>query len=303
MDSDIKTFYPPRLRGLLFNLGLILVLGMFGAALLVLASQTPLGPGFLAYLLGALAIASPIPILANRAYALIRSYYEIQRDGIRLKWGFREVDLPITDIRYVELVEDLLFPLEFPRRQWPGAVTGVNQQDKIGVVEFLASEKSNLVMIGSSDRVFVISPENAKEFIRTYHTITELGSLSPIPAYSASPSFLLIEIWRNPTLRFLLMLTGILSLALFGLVAWAVPTLTEISLGFDPLGQPLPPVTPGQLFLLPTLNLILIIGSYILSLLYFRQQKYHHMVTVLWSSNSLTALFFLIAVLLILRIS
>jgi len=234
MDSDVKTFYPPRLRGLIFNLGLILVLGMFGAALLVLASQTPLGPGFLAYLLGALVIASPIPILANRAFALIRSYYEIQRDGIRLKWGFREVDLPITDIRYVELVEDLLFPLEYPRRQWPGAVTGVKQQDKLGVVEFLASEKNNLVMIGTSERVFVVSPVDAKGFIRTYRTMTELGSLSPIPAYSASPSFLLIDIWRNPTLRFLLMLTGILSLALFGLVAWAVPSLTQISLGFDP---------------------------------------------------------------------
>jgi len=182
MDSDVKTFYPPRLRGLIFNLGLILVLGMFGAALLVLASQTPLGPGFLAYLLGALVIASPIPIFANRAFALIRSYYEIQRDGIRLKWGFREVDLPITDIRYVELVEDLLFPLEYPRRQWPGAVTGVKQQDKLGVVEFLASEKNNLVMIGTSERVFVVSPVDAKGFIRTYRTMTELGSLSPIPA-------------------------------------------------------------------------------------------------------------------------
>jgi len=301
MESESELFFPPRLRGLIFNLGLILVLGLLAIALLILASQTPLGPVFLAYLLGALAIASPIPVLANRAFALIRSYYEIQRDGIRLKWGFREVSLPITAVKYVELAEDLLFALEFPPRQWPGAITGVNQQDQLGQVEFLASQKYDLVMIGTPGRVFVISPTDAKKFVRTYRVMTELGSLSPIPAYSASPSFLLIEIWRNLTLRFLLVLTVILSLGLFGLVAWAVPTLTEISLGFNTLAEPLPPVSAGQLFLLPALNLLMVISSYILSLLYFRQEKNHPMVTVLWSSSSLTAFFFLIAVLLILR--
>lgn len=301
MEPDGKLFSPPRLRGLIFNLGLILVLSLLAIALLVIASQTSLGPGFLGYLLGALAIASPIPVLANRAFAILRSHYEIQRDGIRLKWGYREVHLPITDVTYVELVEDLLFPLEFPPRQWPGAITGTNQQDQLGWVEFLASEKNDLVMVGTRERVFVISPKDAKGFVRTYRIVTELGSLSPIAAYSATPSFLLIDIWRNPVLRFLLVLTVILSLGLFGLVAWAVPTMTEVSLGFNTLAEPLPPVSAGQLFLLPVLNLMLIISSYLLSLLYFRQQKNHHMVTVLWGSNSLTALFFLIAVLFILR--
>ncbi len=301
MELDRKVFKPPRVRGLLFNLGLSAVLSLLAIALLVLASQTTLGPGFLGYLLGALVIASPIPILANRAFSLSRSYYEVQRDGIRLKWGFREADIPIIDVEYVELVEDLVFPLEFPPRQWPGAITGTHQQEQLGLVEFLASEKSGLVMIGTRERVFVISPEDAKQFVHTYRTVTELGSLSPLPAYSATPSFLLIDIWRSPNLRFLLVLTVILSMALIVLVAWAVPTLTEISLGFNALGEPLPPVSPAQLFLLPALNILLVIGTYILSLLYFRRQKDQIMVAVLWGGNALAALLFLIAVLVILR--
>jgi hypothetical protein len=72
-------------------------------------------------------------------------------------------------------------------------------------------------------------------------------------------------------------------------------------LGFNTLAEPLPPVSPGQLFLLPVLNILLVIASYILSLVYFRQQKNQPMVAVLWSSNSLMALFFLIAVLFILQ--
>ena len=133
--------------------------------------------------------------------------------------------------------------------------------------------------------------------------VTELGSISPLPAYSTAPSFLLLDIWRIIRLRVLLVLTTVLSAALFGLVAWAVPSLTQVSLGFDAAGNPLPPVTPGQLFLLPVMNIILVAASYMLSLLFFRQQPDHPVVSLLWFSNAFTSALFLIAVLLILRVS
>ncbi|MBN2045938.1 MAG: hypothetical protein JW757_13025 [Anaerolineales bacterium] len=301
MDSERKVFHPPRRRGLAVNLGLSLALGLVTLALLILASQNELGPAFLGMLLGALLVAVPIPILTNRAFALIRSHYMVERDGIRLKWGFREVDIPITEIEYVELAEDLLIPLEYPRVQWPGAVTGVTQQDKLGMVEFLSAERRGMVMIGTPGHVFVISPEHPKALILHYRQVTELGSLSPLPAYSTSPSFLLVDIWRIPRLRILLVATTVLSLALLGLVAWAVPDLTEVSLGFDATGKPLPPVSPGQLFLLPILNIFLLAASYLLSMLFFRQQADHPLVSVLWFGNAITSMLFLIATLFILQ--
>jgi hypothetical protein len=303
MESESLRFQPARQRGLVLNIGLILMLGLFTLALLILAVNTPLGPAFLGYLLGALAVAAPIPLLANRVYALVRSYYVVERNGIWLKWGFREVDIPITEIEFVELAEDLLFPLEFPPMQWPGAVIGTNRQDQLGLVEFLAAEKDTLVMIGTKERVFVISPDRPKAFVRHYRTVTELGSLSPLPAYSNAPSFFLLDIWRIMRLRVLLVLTTILSAALFGLVAWAVPTLSEVSLGFDASGNPLPPVSPGQLFLLPALNIVLVTATYILSLLLFRQKADHPVVSVLWFSNAFTSALFLGAVLILIQLS
>lgn len=303
MDSKHQLFHPPRRRGLAFNLGLILLLSSGSLALLYMATQTPLGPLFLAYLLGALFIAVPIPTLSSRTYALVRSFYEVQREGIRLKWGFREVAIPITDIEYVELAEDLLFPLEFPRMQWPGAVTGQNYQDRLGTVEYLAAERRGMVMIGTPEHVFVISPEKPKQFVLTYRKMIEMGSISPLPAHSGYPSFFLVEIWRNIPMRILLVLTTILSIALFGLVAWAVPTLEAIPLGFDAEAQPLPPVSPVQLFLLPSLNILLIVGSYLVSIWFYRQEENHPFITILWSSTTLTALLFLIAVLFILGAS
>ena len=166
METESLRFQPPKRRGLVLNVGVMIGLGLAALALLLLAAQTPLGPGFLGLLLGALLVAVPIPVLANRVYALVRSHYIVERDGIRIKWGFREVDIPITEIKYVELAEDLLFPLEYPSMQWPGAVIGVNRQDKLGLVEFLASERSDLVMVGTAERVYILSPEKPKTFVR-----------------------------------------------------------------------------------------------------------------------------------------
>jgi len=300
MSVDKKLYTPPRAQGMLFNLGMSLVLGLVSLALLLLATGTTLGPGFLIYLLAALVIALPVPVLVMRAYALGRSSYEIERNGLRFKWGLREEAIPIMAIEYVELAEDLLFPLELPKIRWPGAVVGVKQQDKLGQVEFFASRSKDLVMIGTAKRVFVISPGNAKEFIHTYHEMSELGSLTPFKPYSHYPQFFLADIWQIPETRTLLTVTLLLSLALFGLVAWSVPNLSEISLGYNSLKEPLPPVSPGQLFLLPFINIFMAAASYVLSLFFFREHKEHKMVTVLWAGNVITALLFLTAVLFIL---
>ncbi len=303
MENQTQTFNPPRRRGLFFNLGITLGLILLSLAMLVLAGQTPLGMQFLVFLLGALFLMAPMPTLVSRTYALVRSSYQISRDGIRLKWGFREAVIPMQQVKFVELAADYLYTLEFPRLQWPGAVTGMNTQEHLGKVEFLASEKNRLVMIGTSNQVFIISPEKPNQFVLTYRKMTELGSISPLPAYSAAPSSFLVDIWRNLLLRGLLIATILLSLALFVLVAWAIPTLTQVSLGFDAQGQPFPPVTPAQLFLLPALNLILVVATYLVSQWFHRTQKNHPFIVILLAGSAFTALLFLVAVLFILSVS
>lgn len=301
METDSLVFQPPRQRGLILHVGLILAAALASMALLLLASRTALGPVFLGYLLGAFAIAVPIPLLGSRLFSLLRSHYTVSRDGIILKWGFREVHLPVTEIAYVELAEDLLFPLEYPRMQWPGAVIGSHHQDGLGRVEFLASERARLVMVGSGEHVYVISPDRPNQFVLHYRQITELGSLAPLKPYSAAPTFVALDLWRMPRMRVLLVFTGVVSLAMFAVVAWFVPGLEQVSLGFDGQGQPLPPVSPGQLFLLPALNIILVAASYLLSLLLFRLRTQHPFVYALWAGNALTSLLFLLAVMLILQ--
>jgi hypothetical protein len=301
MDVQPTRFYPPRRQGTLLHLGAILGFTLIVIWLFLSAVQAPLGLLFLLYLLGALFLAVPIPVLAYRLYALLRSYYELDRNGIRLQWGFRAEDIPMANVLWVQPVEDTDTPITLPRFRWPGAVLGSQAEADLGPVEFIASETEGLVLIGTPDKVFAISPEERSRFLRVFREKTELGSLSPFPPYSAYPRFLPLDIWRLSSIRIFLIICLVLSIALFVWVGLVVPELSTVSLRFSPTGEPFPPVSSSQLFLLPVANILLLIASYALSLYFFRRYEKHPLIYVLWGSSTFTGLLFLAAVYFILQ--
>jgi hypothetical protein len=303
METNTVRFDPPRRNGLLFHLAVILLLTAVVVVLFTQATLAELGPVFLLYLLGALFLAVPIPLLVNRLYALNRSSYLIERDGIRLQWGFRAEDIPIDQVLWVRPAEDLAEPILLPALRWPGAVVGVQPQGDVGEVEFMASEDQPLVLIGTEERTYAISPGDQNAFLQAFERQTELGSLAPFRPYSAHPRFIFADIWGSPTARAFMVISFVLSLALFIWVGLSIPNYTEVSLGFSPRGNPLEPVPAAQLFLLPVLNILLLVGALILSVYFERQQKDHPLALVLWLGSAVTVGLFLAAVYVILKIS
>ncbi|MGD8455303.1 MAG: PH domain-containing protein [Anaerolineales bacterium] len=301
MDVRPVKFYPLRQQGILIHLGAILGFTLLVVWLFLLALQAPLGILFLLYLLGALFLAVPIPVLAYRLYALLNSYYELDRNGIRLQWGFRAEDIPMENVVWVRALEDADVTVNLPRFRWPGSVLGSQVQADIGAVEFIASDIENLVLIRTSEKIFAISPEGRNQFLQKFRDKIELGSLAPFPSYSAFPRFLPLDIWRLSTVRIFLIICLVLSIALFIWVGLVVPNLDSVSLRFSPAGEPLPPVSSSQLFLLPVANILLLIASYALSLYFFRRFENHPLIYVLWGSSTFTGLLFLVAVYFILQ--
>jgi hypothetical protein len=282
-------------------MGAILGFTLVVVWLFLLAVRAPLGLLFLLYLLGALFLAVPIPVLVYRLYALLRSYYELDRNGIRLQWGFRAEDIPMANVLWVQMMEDTDTPIILPRFRWPGAVLGSQVEEHLGPVEFIASEAESLLFIGTPEKVFAISPEEPSLFLQVFREKTELGSLAPFPPYSAYPRFLPLDIWRLSSIRIFLIICLVLSIALFVWVGLVVPELSTVSLRYSPTGEPLSPVSAGQLFLLPVANILLLIASYALSLYFFRQSENHPLIYVLWGNSTFTGLLFLAAVYFILK--
>jgi hypothetical protein len=294
--EDATTFSPPRQRGYLFHAGALGLLGSIVALLLNQAAQAPLGPVFLLYLLAAILLALPLPLLAYRLYALRRSEYVLFRDGVALRWGLREEVIPMAEIAWVRRADDLVKPLVPPGLRWPGSVVGVSEHEDAGSVEFMAAEEANLILIGVAERVFAISPVEHEAFVSAYQEKFELGTLAPPERRSVYPAFLLTEILSAPAPRALVLAGAALNLALLVWVSLEAPGRQTISLGLDPSGAALPPVAAAQLFLLPVVSIFFLLANFVLSLYFFQREDGQAFAHILWGASILTAVLFLIAV-------
>ncbi|MGZ6286405.1 MAG: PH domain-containing protein, partial [Ktedonobacterales bacterium] len=104
---------------------------------------------FVIYLLVGLVAFAPIPLLGYRAFALFRAEYVLNRDSLELRWGLRDEEIPLMDIEWVRPIEDLAFPLSLPSAVLPGALLGLRRHRDLGIVEFIASDRRNLLLVAT----------------------------------------------------------------------------------------------------------------------------------------------------------
>lgn len=268
-----SVFTPPLRLGLVTHSIAVALLALAAGLGIWMVFRVPIGLLFLLYLLGVVLAASQIPVLAYRLYALRRAFYLIERDGLRLHWGLRTEDIPMSEVLWARPGDDRqLLPgesLPMPWLRWPGAILGVRRLPNGVPVEFMAASTANLVLIATPRRVFAISPDDPQEFMHVYYRLNELGSISPIPAQSIYPSFLLGQVWSNRLARGLLLAGLALSLVLLGWTSLIIPNRATVFLSaFDE--DPAPAV---QLLLLPLINSFFFLANLILGLFLYRRSE------------------------------
>jgi Bacterial PH domain len=285
-------FLPERRRGMLYQVAVMVLLAILGVLGLWQASQAVLGPSFVFSLLPLLIAFVGLPLLAYRVYALQTAYYAVQREGVRLRWGLRQEEIPISAILWVRPGEALKERLLFPWLRWPGALLGARPAPGLGNVEFMASGTRGLVCIGTVERIFAISPRDPAIFIQQFHRLTELGSLSPIPARTVYPGLLLRNVWASRPARLLLIAGFLLSLGLLVWSSLAIPSRVEVHMGFEPDGSPGDLVPVVQLLLLPVLNSVFFVTDLFLGLFFFRRESSQSLAYLAWGMGAVLPLLF-----------
>lgn len=296
---DTGSFPPPRRRGLLVHAVLIAALAALSVWATLSLSRASVGPTLVLYLLVFLASLPPLPFFGYRAFALLRADYVLDRDSFAIYWGLRVEDIPLTEIEWIRPASGLSSPLRLPAFRLPGAFLGVTRHPDLGAVEFIASTRQNLLLVATAKRTYAISPEDAASFLAAFRRAIELGSLLPADAVSQYPSFLLARAWEDRAARFLWLSGFLLNLGLIVWVAFLVPALDRIALGFSPGGAPLDPVPSVRLILLPLLSASLFAAGLLAGLFFYRDEKYRYLAVLVWASSALTSLLFLLAVLFI----
>lgn len=308
--SESFLFLPPRRAGIVFHT--LLLLALLAACLWGLwqAAHARVGPSFLRALLPALLALILIPWLAYRLYSLRNARYVLERDGIRLIWGLRMEVIPMDEVVQLGTSEALGYRLPLPWLRWPGAVLGTRRLPDGKRVEFLAAASRHLVLISTPQGAYAISPENAEAFLQAFQHLMELGSLSPLSAQSVYPTFLLARVWKAPLPRALLLSGGILNLVLLALTSLAVPTHSQVTLGFGPGREPVPSM---RLLLLVFLSGAAFLADLLLGLFFYRRPEGTSgvgsttglisgelLAYLLWGSATLTSALFILALMYIL---
>ncbi len=297
MDEIVATFTPPRRKGLMLHLlvGLQLLAG--GGACLWLAVEQSNGTAFVWLMLAALVLLAPTPFILYRAYSLSRAAYVIERDGLQLRWGLRAEDVPLPGVEWIHLASDLPYNLPLPLFSAAGAIRGTRHVRDLGLVEYMASDPSRLVLIAAPERVYAISPSDPQAFLRAFRYALEMGSLAPIQSFSSVPAVLLRSVWADRLARILLAVGLVATLALFVATGLTVPTREAISLGFDAPGQPAVPGAPEHLFLLPVLGAMVYALDLLAGMFFYRRGGERPVAYMLWAASPIPPLLLLLAVL------
>lgn len=299
-DALPASFQPPRRKGLFLHVlaGLGFLTG--SAISLVFALQLQ-GEGiFILLLLLSLAFFIPLPVVTYRAYALYNAGYTLERDGLRLRWGLRAEDIPLPDIEWVRPASDLGYNLPLPPLSFPGAIIGRRQVEELGEVEYMASDVDTILLVAASQKVYAISPENTRGFVRTFQNIIEMGSISPLEAFSAEPAAFVRRVWDDRPARGFLIAGLVLTIALLVLVALVIPGRSTVSLGYDARGVPLEPVPAQLLLLLPALGIFAFIANLTFGFFFYRRDAERPVAFMLWITSAFTPALLILAALLIL---
>ena len=269
-----QDFKPLRQRGLILHFGaLLLNLAIVGFLILQAVMQQE-RRFFILYLIAGVILFLPIPVVAYRLFALLRSKYTVDREGIGIQWGLREVLIPIANIEWVRLASDLAFELPLPPLSVQGAVLGSRFHRDLGHIEFIASSASELILIATKDQVYAISPKDYYGFKKAFDYSAELGSIAPISVKSTSGNFLVSAILKDKVIRTLLFFGIILSISLLVATSIIIPTRDRIPLGFDPAGLGTEGSPSERLLLLPVLSLLMLVLDITLGAYLYRKEGY-----------------------------
>lgn len=292
--QETNRFQPEQKRGIPFLAGIFIVLLLAAVAFFYLSSLQTGGILFVVFIALGLALCLPLPLLAYRAYACWGAYYQLQRDGLRLRWGLRIEDIPISKIEWIRPISDLVEPLPLPPLSSPGAILGSRRVKELGEIEFLASERSKILLLATPEKIFAISPADPGGFIQTFYRLTELGSLTDYPESSVYPVLLISTVWVDKIARSLVLPGFGLWLAV---IFWTILIITsrpEIALGYDPSGTPVPKTPVIQLVLLPIVNGFAFLIDLAAGFYLYRRDPQRPVAYLVWAAACVTSILLLI---------
>lgn len=298
-DRQFQQFEPTRRRGNIFHAVIMfLLIGLF-TGILWLALNKAQGSLFVLLMILLLVLIIFLPVVGYRAYALLNARYIVERDGLRLRWGLRLEDIPLSAIEWVRPANESGFHVVPPLFIWPGAVLGTRSHPDLGDIEFIASDSQDLILIVTSQKSYAISPDKPYEFVSTFQRLLELGSLSPLTPRSAKPTAFFQQVLKDPLARLMLPINIVLTFILWVVSGFIIANHQQLPIGYSPTGVPETFVPAEQLLLLPVIGVLVLVADFASGMFFFRKDEARNIAYLMWLGGILTPLLLITAVILL----
>jgi hypothetical protein len=288
-----EVFKPARRRGLIVWTGLLLLNLSLVAWLVIQALTQTVSGFFILLIIAAVVIFLPVPLILYRLLSLIRGKYTIDRDGLHIEWGLRTEDIPMHEIEWARPIQEAAFEILLPPMAFPGNVLGSRVHRDLGLIEFIASETQNLLLVATTHKIFTISPQNNTAFLNALRRNAEMGTISPIESQSSKADFLVGSLLANRVARTWILMGAILSAGLLVLTAFIIPTRDTIPLGFNPLSRAMETAPANRLLLLPILSLLTFVVDLGMGAYFFRKKGYRVASYLIFASACIPPLSFI----------
>jgi len=299
MNQEPQYFIPGRKQGIILHGFLLLILAVIMFVALWAATQWAEGSIFVVIMILIVILTVLIPFILYRGYALISARYILERDGLRLRWGLRTEDIPLSDIEWVRRANESGYAIQIPVLAWVGAILGEKHSETLGDIEFLASDINKLVLVATRSKVYVISPQNPRDFEMAFQRTFEMGSLFPIESQSNRPAAFVQQVLKDKYAKYLVPLNIGLTLLLWLVSGLIITNHQQLPLGFSPQGLPLDLVASQQLLLIPILGLFVMVVNLILGLFFFRRVEYFQISYLFWVGGVITPSLLLVSIIIL----
>lgn len=174
---------------------------------------------------------------AYRWIAALTLTYDIDRNGLYIRWAGNQASIPLEQIVTIDLGSGPVFlPLGLFQRvgtYWGRAFAG-----ETPLYLYATQPPRDCLIVYTPDAAYAISPEDPEAFVQDLEQRRSLGATKPMqPALEYSRVFH-YTFWRDGTVLALIVAAVFINLLALGLIAVAYPSLAPlVEMRFDATGE------------------------------------------------------------------
>lgn len=174
---------------------------------------------------------------AHRWIAALTLTYDIDRNGLYIRWAGNQAIIPLERIITIDLGSGPVFlPLGILQRV--GTYWGRAFASEAPLYLYATQPPRECLIIYTTDAAYALSPEDPEAFVQDLEQRRNLGATKPMqPSLEYSRAFH-YAFWRDGTVLALIVAAVMINLLALGLIAVAYPSLAPlVEMRFDATGE------------------------------------------------------------------